>query len=94
MPPSSWIILIWFATSILVEVVGILFFALWLTNRGVKLVFGLTGIPGYLEHRYAIWCADRGRSPRRVIVIRALLLLNMIIAILCAIPILSASAAL
>jgi len=85
----TWAILIWFVTAILAEVIGLLVFALWLRRRGVRLVFGLIGVPGYLEYRYAHWRASRGESPRRAIALRLLLLLNMMLAILCAFPILS-----
>lgn len=89
LPLATWLILIWFAAAILAEVIGMLVFAWRLRRRGVRLVFGLVGIPGYLEYQYARWCASRGESPRRVIALRALLLLNMILAILFVFPILS-----
>jgi hypothetical protein len=86
---ATWLILIWFATSILAEVIGMLIFAWRLRRRGVHLIFGLVGVPGYLEYCYAQWCTSRGESPRRVIALRVLLLLNMILAILFAFPVLS-----
>jgi hypothetical protein len=88
---STWVVLIWFAVAVLAETVGILAFAMWLRRRGVTLVFGLVGIPGYLEYRYVRWCQSRGQSSRRGIALRLLLLFNMILAILFAFPILSAS---
>jgi hypothetical protein len=89
---SSWLILTWFAASIVAEVIGMLILRVRLYRRGVRLVSGLTGVPGYMEYRYAMWCRERGRSPRRVIVLQAVLLFNMVLAILCALPILSARA--
>jgi steroid 5-alpha reductase family enzyme len=88
---TTWVLLIWFAAAILAEVVGMLAFAISLRRRGVALVFGLIGIPGYLEYRYAQWCTSHGQSPRRVIVLRFLLMANMLLAILVAFPILSAT---
>lgn len=89
--PATWLILIWFASAILAEVIGMLIFAWQLRRSGARLVFGMVGVPGYLEYHYAQWCNSRRESPRNVIVLRALLLLNMILAILFAFPILSAS---
>jgi steroid 5-alpha reductase family enzyme len=87
---STWIILIWFVAAILAEVIGMLTFAIWLRRRGVSLIFGLVGIPGYLEYRYARWCTSHGQSSRRVIALRLILIFNMLLAILFAFPILSA----
>jgi len=88
---TTWVLLIWFAAAILAEVVGLLAFAISLRRRGVALVFGLVGIPGYLEYRYAQWCASNGQSSRRVIALRLLLLVNMLLAIVLVFPILSAT---
>ena len=87
--PSMWIVLIWFAVAILAEVFSTLGFALWLRRHGVKLVFGLIGIPGYLEYQYAGWCKASGRSSRRTVAVRVLLMINVVAAFLLALPILS-----
>jgi len=86
-----WVVLMWFAVAILAEVFSTVGFAFWLHRRGVKLVFGLTGIPGYVEYRYAEWCKARGKPSRRVVAIRVLLMINVIAALLFAFPILSGS---
>lgn len=84
------IVLVWFALSILMEIISTLVLMTWLRRRKVPIVFGLTGIPGYLEHAYADWCRSHGEDSKRLLVIRGLLLLNVVLAAVITIPILVA----
>jgi type IV secretory pathway TraG/TraD family ATPase VirD4 len=88
--PYAAAVLVWFAIAALAEIFSTLGFAFWLHRRGVGLVFGLIGVPGYIEHRYAQWCRDTGRSARRGVTLRLLLLVNLIVAFVFAFPILAA----
>ncbi len=75
------LIIIWFAVSVLIAVVGTFVFWLWLVRRGVKLTFMWTGTPGYLEYAYVKWCRSEGRPLNRgVIVFRAVSIINVVIA--------------
>jgi hypothetical protein len=85
---TSEVIFIWFGLAILVEVASSVVLLLWLRRRGVKVLFGLTGIPGYLERAYLKWCRSQGHSGKRVLLLRALSIINVIIAALVAIPLL------
>lgn len=74
-------IIVWFAVSILIEVIGTFVFWIWLRKRGLKLVFGLTGTPGYMEYTYLKWCRSQLRRPNTgMLVFRAVSLINVIIA--------------
>jgi hypothetical protein len=83
------IIGVWFVVAILVEVGSTLALLLWLHRRGVRLVFGMTGIPGYLERAYREWCRNQGRSSTVVLVLRTFSLINVIVAAIVAIPVLA-----
>jgi len=85
------LVLSWFGFSILSYVLSTAVFSFWLRRQGVGLISSLTGTPGYLEYRYWVWCTSRGRSPRRAVALRALLLVNTIAACAFAYPILSRS---
>jgi hypothetical protein len=75
------LIMIWFAVSALVAVIGTVVFWLWLLRRGVKLSFTWSGTPGYLEYAYIKWCRSQGRRPNRgIIAFRAISIVNAIIA--------------
>ena len=75
------LIIIWFAVSVLIAVVGTFVFWLWLVRRGVKLTFMWTGTPGYLEYTYLKWCRGEGRTLNRgIIVFRAVSIINVVIA--------------
>jgi len=92
MSTEATLILAWFGLTGLTEVFSTFFLASWLQRRGVKLVFYWIGVPGYLENSYASWCRSQGRSSKVVVRLRALLLINLIAAAVCAIPILSTTA--
>lgn len=83
------IIGVWFVVAILIEVGSTLVLLLWLRRRGVRLVFGLTGIPGYLERAYREWCRNQGRPSTGVLVLRAVSLINVVVAAIVAIPVLA-----
>ena len=75
------LIAVWFAVSIIVEIIGSTIFWVWLRRRGAKLIFGLAGTPGYLELAYVRWCRNQRRHPNiRLFVFRALSLINVVIA--------------
>jgi len=74
------IIFIWFASSVLIAVVGNFAFWIWLRRRGIKLIFGLVGTPGYLDYVYLKWCREQGRSGKAIIILRVLSVSNVIAA--------------
>jgi hypothetical protein len=84
------IIYVWFALAVLVEIVSSFVLWLLLRRRGVRLSFGLTGVPGYLERIYKDWCRNQGRSSKRVLLLRAASLVDLIVAAIFAIPLLAA----
>jgi hypothetical protein len=73
-------IIIWFVVSVLLEIITSIIFYFWLRRHGVKLVFGLTGVPGYMERAYREWCHSQGRSSKGIIISRSIILLNCIMA--------------
>ena len=75
---AQWILLTWFATAVVAEVVSTMVFAARLRRRGVELIYGLLGVPGYLEYRYFQWCRANDRNPTAVILLRLFLVLNVI----------------
>jgi type IV secretory pathway TraG/TraD family ATPase VirD4 len=83
---SQILILVWFGSAIFVEITSGFVLALWLSRRGVRLVFGLTGMPGYLERAYLKWCRSQGRSGKDVLVLRVLSMVNVIVAAIVTIP--------
>ena len=88
LPTSQWVVLVWFACAVLAEVLSTVVFAIWLRRRKVSLTFGMIGMPGYLEYRYAEWCRANGRPSRNWIVMRWSLMANVVIAFVVAFPIL------
>jgi hypothetical protein len=83
------IILIWFAVSVFIEIVSSIVLWFWLRRRGVKLVYGLAGIPGYMERAYLEWCRSQGRASRALLVWRVILHINVVVAAIFFIPIVS-----
>jgi len=79
----------WFGLAILVEVVSSVVLRLLLRRRGVKLVFGMTGMPGYLERAYLTWCRSQGHRSTGVLFFRLVSLVNVIAAAVVAIPLLA-----
>jgi hypothetical protein len=73
-------IMIWFVVSLIVAIIGNVVFLFWLKRRGVNLVFALTGIPGYMDHAYFDWCRSHGCSSKRILVLRAVSIINVIVA--------------
>ncbi len=71
---------IWFATSVVFAVGGNLVLYLWLLRRGAPIRFIWAGTPGYLDHHYRKWCEANGRSPRAVIRVRWVSLVNALVA--------------
>jgi hypothetical protein len=80
MNSTETLIVIWFGVSVLVEIITTITFYYWLRRQGIKLVFSLSGVPGYMEREYREWCQSQGRSSGGRIIIRSILLLNCIIA--------------
>lgn len=83
-------VIVWFALAILTEVVSSFMLWAWLRCHGARLVFGLAGIPGYLEHAYHEWCNSHQQPCRAVLLLRAASVVNVIAAAIFAIPILIA----
>jgi hypothetical protein len=75
------LIFVWFGVSVFVEVVGSFVFWFWLRRRGVKLTYELlAGIPGCMEYAYLEWCRSQGHSGTRVLTLRAISIINVIVA--------------
>ncbi len=72
--------IIWIASAILIAVIQNVVFMHWLKKQGVRIVFVLGGTPWYLDSAYRKWCKSRGRSPRRILTLRAVCLANAIVA--------------
>ena len=78
---ANIIILVWFAFSVLVVIVGTIAFWIWLRRLGVKLIFGLINTPGYLEYAYIKWCRNHQQIPsKKIILLRIISIVNVIIA--------------
>lgn len=73
-------IIVWFAMSVLITVIGNFVFWFWLRRRGVNLLFRLVGTPGYLEYVYLKWCQSQRRPSTGVLVFRVISLINFIVA--------------
>lgn len=78
--------LAWFAASIVLEIGTTIFFMFWLRRRGIRLIFGLTGIPGYLEMHYRNLCRQQARSSTTILILRLLLLVNVFVAAIVVVP--------
>jgi|GEM_PF-6099286 hypothetical protein len=72
--------LAWFVASIVLEIGTTIYFMLWLRRRGIRLTFGLTGIPGYLEMHYMNLCRQQKRSAKTILTLRLILLINVFLA--------------
>ena len=81
----------WFASAIFIAVIQNVVFMHWLKKLGVRLIFGLAGTPGYLDYVYFNWCKSQGRSPKRILILRALCLANVILAAVVVVPIIIVS---
>jgi len=76
----------WFIASIVLQVFTTVFFVFWLRRRGAKLIFGLTGVPGYLELQYLDLCRRQGRSAKTILTLRAILLISALLAAIVVVP--------
>ena len=83
------IFLVWFATSVLIEVFSSVALCMWLRASGVKVSPFFYGLPGYLERLYAQWCQEHGRSATAVLVFRRASFVNFIVAAIAGILVLS-----
>ena len=81
------VICVRFALAILTEIVSSFVLWIWLRRHGVNLVFGLTGIPGYLETAYHQWCKTYQHPEAIVLRLRAVSIVNVIASAAFAIPI-------
>ena len=72
--------LVWFVVSIALQIGTTIFFMIWLRRRGAKLIFGLTGTPGYLEMHYLKLCRQQKSSAKNILILRLILLINVILA--------------
>jgi hypothetical protein len=78
--------LVWFVTSIVLQIGTTVFFMLWLRRRGIRLTFGLTGVPGYLEVHYRNLCRRQGRSAKTILIVRLMLFINVLLAAIIVVP--------
>ena len=76
------ILFAWIALSFAAAIFGNLAFFVWLRGQGVPVRFMYAGTPGYLDRHYSEWCASRGLSARRVLMLRVILLVNVMLAAL------------
>ena len=77
---------LWFCSAIFIAVIQNIIFMHWLKKQGVRMFFGLAGTPGYLDYIYWKWCKSQGRSPKRILILRALCVANAILAAIVVIP--------
>ncbi len=89
MTNGQTVVLTWFAASVAVSVLGNAAFYFWLRARGAGVRFLWAGSPGYLDRQYAHWCRASGRSPRHLLLLRRLSYVNLILAIVFAVPLLA-----
>jgi hypothetical protein len=80
----------WFTSAIAIEVFGAFALFIWLNYKEVRLVFGLAGVPWYLESKYKSFRDASGDSSKVVLWLRALSLLNLALAIIFAAPVIFA----
>ena len=73
---------VWFVSAVISHIAGTLALGLWLDRQHVKLGILMRGFPGYVERAYRSWCVNHGRSPRTVLVLRSISLINTILAVL------------
>ena len=76
----------WFFLSIAIQIGTTVFFMIWLRRQGSKLVFGLTGVPGYLEMHYANLCRRQERSAKMILGLRLIILVNALLAAIIVVP--------
>jgi hypothetical protein len=72
-------VFVWFVVSVVAHLLSGLGLWFWLARHRVKMVFGLTGIPGYLERRYRDWAQGAGRSSRLIINLRIISTINVVV---------------
>jgi hypothetical protein len=84
-------VLLWFIAAVALEVVSSLAFMAWLRWRGVKYDYGFAGVPGYLEWVYFKWARAGGRNPWFIFTARVLILVNLVPAVVLALPLLRMS---
>ena len=76
-----WCVTLWFCSSVLAAVVENVIFVVWLRRKHVPFVFGLSGLPSYVNKQYLAWCRSVGEEPRWAwLRWRRLLLANALIA--------------
>jgi hypothetical protein len=74
------LVICWVVVSFIIEYITTVLFLIWLRRQGATLIFGLTGIPWYLEKVYIAWCKSKGKNPNgKFLKIRAILLANLLI---------------
>lgn len=72
----------WFAISIVAVVFENLFLWIYLKKSGAKMLFIMSGTPGYLDKVYKSWCKENGVSPESRLRRRRILLINVILAVI------------
>jgi len=77
---------LWFTSAVFIAVIQNVVFMHWLKKQGVRISFGLAGTPGYLDYIYWKWCKSQERSPKRILVLRALCVANVVLAAIAVIP--------
>jgi len=82
------LVAVWCAGSIALAVIENTVFLVWLRRKGAQFDMAWSGVPGYLDRAYSAWCGKVGRSPQRVLWIRRLILLNLLISVVAALPLL------
>jgi hypothetical protein len=91
MSVAERVVVVWFASAAVIELATHFVLLGWLIWRKVPLRFLSIGVPGYLEAAYAKRCREEGRSPRRVLLLKRLSLVNMILAAAAFIPLAAAN---
>ena len=84
---------LWFASAIFIAVIQNFVFMYWLKKQGVRFSSILAVTVGYLDYVYFNWCKSHGRSPKRILILRALCLANAILAAIVVVPMIIAAGA-
>lgn len=69
---------IWFIPSLLIVLLGNFILRAWLIKHGLRLKFGMTGMPNYLLEMYEKWCKDNGRSASAVVWLMTAATINLV----------------
>ena len=82
------LVVVWLFASVFAAVVGNAIFVMWLRARGAPMTFAWAGLSWYVNRVYVDWCRSQGREPGRILLARRIVDLNLIAAVVVALPLL------